>query len=250
MPFEDLPVRERSAVLDVCRPSPAGPGRCRRRPAARRLLAAGARAAGRGSHALGLRFSLARRELEASWGVTNLEVPLSTVCQTDGFLWFVSHLLAQLPRVSADPQRCAGRVSRGHRDPEQEPSGRRARTRRASGSRRRSGSGGRDSRGAAALLARQRLAMMDLRIAGEDEVLIELPLAPDREACCAVERLRDLAARSIRLRTRALTTTLFSRFLLGDLFIHGIGGAKYDELGDEIARRFFGIEPPASSLSR
>ena len=37
---------------------------------------------------------------------------------------------------------------------------------------------------------------------------------------------------------------MFSRFLLGDLFIHGIGGAKYDELGDEISRRFFGIEPP------
>ena len=85
---------------------------------------------------------------------------------------------------------------------------------------------------------------MDLRIAGEDEVLIELPLAPQREACCAVERLRELPARSVRLRTRALTTTLFSRFLLGDLFIHGIGGAKYDELGDEIARRFFRVEPP------
>jgi hypothetical protein len=32
---------------------------------------------------------------------------------------------------------------------------------------------------------------------------------------------------------------------LGDLFIHGIGGAKYDELTDEIIRRFYGIEPPA-----
>ena len=85
---------------------------------------------------------------------------------------------------------------------------------------------------------------MDLRIAGEDEVLIELPLAPDREACCAVERLRELAGRCGPLAHRALTTTMFSRFLLGDLFIHGIGGAKYDELGDEIARRFFGIEPP------
>ena len=85
---------------------------------------------------------------------------------------------------------------------------------------------------------------MVLRIAGEDEILVELPLSPDREACCAVERLHDLAARSIRLRTRALTTTMFCRFLLGDLFIHGIGGAKYDELGDAIARRFFGIEPP------
>src|SRR5262249_36960853 len=95
------------------------------------------------------------------------------------------------------------------------------------------------------LLVRQRSNVMDLRIDGEDQVLIELPLAPDREACCAVEQLRELGAQSIRLRTRALTTTMFSRFLLGDLFIHGIGGAKYDVLGDEIARRFFGIEPPA-----
>jgi hypothetical protein len=37
---------------------------------------------------------------------------------------------------------------------------------------------------------------------------------------------------------------MFARYLLGDLFLHGIGGAKYDELGDSIARRFFGIEPP------
>jgi hypothetical protein len=94
------------------------------------------------------------------------------------------------------------------------------------------------------LLARQRAGEIDLRIGGENEVLLELPLSPDRTACCAVERLRELSARSIRLRTRALTTTVFSRFLLGDLFIHGIGGAKYDELGDEISRRFFGIEPP------
>ncbi len=38
---------------------------------------------------------------------------------------------------------------------------------------------------------------------------------------------------------------MFARFFLGDLFIHGIGGAKYDELGDEISRRFLGFEPPA-----
>ncbi len=66
----------------------------------------------------------------------------------------------------------------------------------------------------------------------------------DRDACCAIEPLADLPARGIRLRTRALTTTLFARYILGDLFVHGIGGAKYDELGDELARGFFGIEPP------
>jgi hypothetical protein len=36
---------------------------------------------------------------------------------------------------------------------------------------------------------------------------------------------------------------MFARLFLTDLFIHGIGGAKYDELGDEVVRRFFGIEP-------
>ncbi len=48
----------------------------------------------------------------------------------------------------------------------------------------------------------------------------------------------------IKLRPRALITTMYSRLVLSDLFIHGIGGAKYDELTDEIIRRFFGIEPP------
>src|SRR5262245_33203561 len=48
---------------------------------------------------LGLRLALARRSLEHSWGVSNLEIPLSQLCKTEGFLWFASHLLAQLPRV-------------------------------------------------------------------------------------------------------------------------------------------------------
>ena len=192
----------------------------------------------------GMRFSLARREIEATWGVANLEVPLSEVCQTDGFYWFVSHLLAQLPRYRPGAQRGSRRVPRDSRYPQQEPSRWPRLRRKASGSRRRSGSGEREQPRRRPLLVRQRRETMDLRIAGEDEVLIELPLAPEREACCAVERLRELPALAVRLRTRALTTTLFSRFLLGDLFIHGIGGAKYDELGDEIARRFFGIEPP------
>ncbi|MBN9517256.1 hypothetical protein J0H58_01860 [bacterium] len=48
-----------------------------------------------------------------------------------------------------------------------------------------------------------------------------------------------------RLRPRALTLTLFARVCLGDFFIHGIGGGKYDEVTDAIIRDYFGIEPPA-----
>jgi len=48
-----------------------------------------------------------------------------------------------------------------------------------------------------------------------------------------------------KLRPRALTLTLFARVCLGDLFIHGIGGGKYDEVTDAIIRDYFGVEPPA-----
>ncbi len=48
-----------------------------------------------------------------------------------------------------------------------------------------------------------------------------------------------------RLRPRALTLTLFVRLCLADWFLHGIGGAKYDEVTDALIRDFFGMEPPA-----
>ena len=53
-----------------------------------------------------------------------------------------------------------------------------------------------------------------------------------------------LAKSGPTLRPRALITTMYARLVLSDLFIHGIGGAKYDEVTDEIIRKFFGIEPP------
>jgi hypothetical protein len=57
-------------------------------------------------------------------------------------------------------------------------------------------------------------------------------------------QLEELAEEGIKLRPRALITTMFARLVLGDLFLHGIGGSKYDELTDEIIRRLFGVEPP------
>jgi hypothetical protein len=56
--------------------------------------------------------------------------------------------------------------------------------------------------------------------------------------------LKELGKQQISIFTRALTTTMFLRLCVADLFIHGIGGAKYDELTDDIIRRYFGIEPP------
>jgi hypothetical protein len=198
----------------------------------------------RRSDRIGRRFAVARRRLEASWGSRNAEVPLSAVCGTEAFLWFTCHLLADLERfqrvhnAALDRyRRLYGIRSSHHPVPELAARGEWREAPfwiwRAESPRRKP------------LLIRQLARTMELRASGEDAPLLELPLAPDREACCALEVLLDLPRRGIRLRTRALTTTLFSRLLVSDLFMHGIGGAKYDELGDEIIRNFFGIEPPS-----
>lgn len=44
------------------------------------------------------------------------------------------------------------------------------------------------------------------------------------------------------VRPRALTLTMFVRLYLADAFLHGVGGARYERVGDEMARRFFGVD--------
>jgi hypothetical protein len=79
---------------------------------------------------------------------------------------------------------------------------------------------------------------IELRVGGADWPTL------DADPRRAVEQWQSLAGSGYKLRSRALTTTLFARLLLSDLFMHGIGGAKYDELTDEIVRRFYDFEPP------
>ena len=199
--------------------------------------------AARHTDRIGTRFAVARRRLEAAWGIHNAEVPISRVCQTEAFLWFAASLLADLPRfreihnAALRRYRAAYGIRSSHH-PVADLAGQADWNEapfwvwRAGAPRRRP------------LLARQAGRVLQLRIATEEAPFIELPLTPGGEACCAVEALRDLPARGIAVRTRALTTTMFARLLVGDLFFHGIGGAKYDELGDVIIRDYYGLEPP------
>jgi len=53
-----------------------------------------------------------------------------------------------------------------------------------------------------------------------------------------------LKQRGLKIRPKALLLTLFIRLFISDLFIHGLGGAKYDLVTDEIIREFFKVEPP------
>jgi hypothetical protein len=187
---------------------------------------------------IGEAFAAARRDLERRWGCRNLEVPLSLVCSGEGFACFAGALLADLPRFVAayndivgDYRARNGIRSRHHPVPDLA----------------RDGDwleaplwgwrGGQQRRGR--LFARIRGDRLSLR-AGEEE-WPDLP-APSRADF--LDGWRGLIAAGYKVRSRAVTTTLFARLFLGDVFLHGIGGGKYDELTDELIRRFFHREPP------
>ena len=187
-------------------------------------------------------FTAARNQYERELGVENLELPLSHLCQLPPFLWFVSHILAQLPRfrtiynqsVRAYRQR-NGIHSTSHPVPELTEIGDwlespfwvwRA------GDQRRS-----------RLFARRRGEVVELAVDAQ-QALGELPLDGGCDAQQGVARLQELQAAGLHLRTRALTTTLFSRVCLADLFVHGIGGAKYDEITDDLIEQFWELPVP------
>ena len=64
-----------------------------------------------------------------------------------------------------------------------------------------------------------------------------------KDFVAAFQELNQLDS-DVFIRPRALATTMFSRLFASDLFLHGIGGAKYDQLNDEIIRQFFKVDPP------
>jgi hypothetical protein len=188
---------------------------------------------------IGAAFAAARRELERQWGCHNLEAPLSAVCAGAAFGRFAGALLGELPRFVAvhnetvDAYRARHGI-RSKRQPVPDLAneddwleaplwGWRA---------------GQSRRGR--LFVRRQGDRLRLRAGADPWPDLPAPGHPDFDAAW-----RGLGEAGCKVRSRALTTTLFSRLLLADLFLHGIGGGKYDELTDELMARFFGIEPPA-----
>ncbi len=184
---------------------------------------------------LGERFAVARRAWERRWGCHNRELPISRLCQTESFARFAVGLIDGLPAFHAAYNDCVHAYRRRHRIrsanhpvPDLHRDGDWLEAPfwawRAGGRRR-----GR-------LFVRQVAGGWQLRAGGE--------AGPDVPRAGAVERWRRLEADGFKVRTRALTTTLFARLCLADLFVHGIGGGKYDELTDAIIERHFGLRPP------
>lgn len=82
-----------------------------------------------------------------------------------------------------------------------------------------------------------------IELIAEDDVLFDVPVAALSSPCGVLQRV--FAETGWAIRPRALTLTMWARVFLADVFIHGIGGAKYDRITDQIIQRFFGVAPPA-----
>lgn len=188
---------------------------------------------------LGECFAAARRTFERDWGCDNREVAMSAVCRSEPFAWFACDLLAHLPHfhslynaILAEYRRRYGIRSANRPVPDLATDGD---WREAPLWGWRVGSGRRGR-----LFARIHGARLELR-AGP-ETWPNLPRPQNAEA--AVSAWRQLEAQGCKIRSRALTTTLYARMFLADLFVHGIGGGKYDEVTDELIRRYYHCEPP------
>jgi hypothetical protein len=190
---------------------------------------------------LGKRLVAARRVFERHWGCHNLEVPVSCLARGEPFAWFVCHLLVNLRRFHASYNDCLhayrrqyGIRSRHHPVPELAAEGDWLELPLWAWE------AGHPRRGR--LLARQTETHVELRVGAAPGP--KLPCGPGGGRADLVAAWRDLERQGLRVRPRALTNTLYARLLLADLFIHGLGGGKYDELTDTIIRRFYGFEPP------
>ncbi|HEY6564751.1 MAG TPA: hypothetical protein VIY86_09665 [Pirellulaceae bacterium] len=197
---------------------------------------------------LGWALGEARHRLEQSWGLATLEVPLSRICAFPSFAAFLVGILDQLSDFqrhyhdSLEEYRRLHRVrSRTHPAPELKRDGEWWETpfwiwtennpdRRP-------------------LWVRGHPNCWELRGRPEPEptdLAVDPPIGCVRRGgASAVEDLVHLAKNGIRIRPRALTMTMFARLFLGDLFLHGLGGAQYDRMTDRIIKAFFGLEAPA-----
>ncbi|ODS34168.1 MAG: hypothetical protein SCARUB_00738 [Candidatus Scalindua rubra] len=79
----------------------------------------------------------------------------------------------------------------------------------------------------------------------ENRIVSKLDFDKKEDPSENLRKLKNLMRTGIKIRPKAVINTMYSRMFLSDLFIHGVGGAKYDLITDEIVRDFFGVEPPA-----
>ncbi len=185
--------------------------------------------------------SAPRMALQDDLGAGTLELPISRLAARTPFQWYVALLLGHAERFAVEHNRALALYRRLNRV--------RSRTHPAPDLARRDDwletpfwcwrTG--DTR-------RRRLLVQSLPtgvvISDGTGPLLKLPPSISDDPESSVALLEQLQHEGLRIRPSALSTTLFARVFLADLFVHGIGGSKYDEVTDVLMEGFFGITPP------
>lgn len=181
--------------------------------------------------------TIARRQYEASVGTGYLEAPLTRLCGSRSFTLLIAHLLFDAKAFHA----VYNEELRAYR-----------------------------------LLTKTRSAAQPFPDLGVDGDSLELPLWAIvegrrrplwvRRTGASVELLvdgdvmlrldGDCEAAAAALRTsgfivapKAVVLTLFARVFCCDLFVHGIGGGRYDQVTDAVIAGYLGVEPPAFAVA-
>ncbi len=187
-------------------------------------------------------FTYARYAFLLRFGISNLEVPVSAISETDSFLHFFLHITAnaksfvdiyntklreyrKLKRISSKANPLPDLMVRGNiiEMPFWIWEG-----------------------------SRQRKSLYTsvasdgcISVISEDRIVEHFEFDSSNSLSDNnLKRLRSMINKGLKIRPKAITNTMFSRLFFSDLFIHGIGGAKYDLITDEIIRDFFDVEPP------
>ncbi len=186
----------------------------------------------------GCAMAQARHGLEGELGLQTLELPLGVVCRTTAFAEFVLSILSELPRF----QRCYNGAANAYR----KEHGIRSTAHPVPNLDEQDGwfeaplwVYGNQSPVRRPVWVRLRDDQLVISDRAEREIEIDI-----RFPKLAAEKLSSMITPEFKLRPRALLTTMYARLVLSDLFMHGIGGAKYDQLGDQIIHSFFMVDPP------
>ncbi len=199
-----------------------------------------------GAASLGEAFAAARRREEHGLGLRNLELPVSALADSASFLLFVAEMLRRREEVFAACNDSLHEYRRVYRErsaaqplPDLGRNGerlelplwawQRCRPRRRLWCEPASGGG--------------------LMLWADDALIGLIDGDSLRRADETAARLREFREAGWKIRPRALSMTLFARMAVGDVFIHGLGGALYDKITDGIFERFFGVQPPEYVLA-
>ncbi len=178
--------------------------------------------------------TIARRRYEASAGTAYLELPVTAMARSESFRRFVAHLVLDAAAFHAaynaelDAYRALTKTrSAAQPFPNLDADGER-----------------RELPlwvivdGRRSALWAEPLAGGGARILADDVALLDI------EGDHAQAAL-TLADADLLIAPKAVVLTMFTRTFCSDLFIHGIGGGRYDQVTDGVIRRVFGVEPPA-----